>query len=418
MRIGIVTNLFPNPIQPRKAAFCRQQFTALARRHSVWVVAPVPWTDEASSWARSWGTAKLSQRQRSRQEGEATIEHPRYWFLPKLGIGQRGQGFCFERSCASSFQALLETHGADAILGCWMYPDSWAAVRLARQAGLPAAAMARGSDLHQLHRFPGRLPGTLRTLTTADRVLTVSQDLADRAATLGADRDRIRVIPNGVDKTLFRPGDQAEARHRLGFGSDLTERWILFAGNLVAIKNVDVLLQACAELNGKRSDWRLMIVGDGPTRGFLQQSAAKLRVETRVQFLGSRPHAELADLHRGSDILALPSRDEGQPNVLLEATASGIPWVASRTGGIPDLVRGPFHRLADPQRPDQIAEAIIQSFDAQERRNFCLDLEVSAKMVPSWDQSARILADSLEDMIRSRSSSSVPDSRLHAETPL
>lgn len=414
MRIGIVTNLFPNPIQPGKAAFCRQQFAALSRKHEVWVVAPVAWTDEASSLARSRGRKRLQSRRR--WEDAAAVEHPPYWFLPKLGFGQRGQGYCFERSCSSSFHAFLEARGADAILGCWIYPDSWAAIRLARQAGLPAAAMARGSDLHQLQRFPSREPGTREALAAADRVLTVSRDLADRAAALGTPRDRIRVVPNGVDKSLFIPGDQSQARSRLGFGPDLHERWIVFAGNLVEIKNVDVLLQACAELGARRSDWRLMVVGDGPARGLLETMAAKLRIDSRVQFLGSRPHAQLADWQRASDILVLPSRDEGQPNVLLEASACGIPWAASRVGGIPDLVRAPFHRLAEPNRPDQFADAIAQSLDHQERRRLNQELAEMAESIPSWDQSAAILADCLQEMIQPRSASLTLDSRRLAET--
>jgi glycosyltransferase involved in cell wall biosynthesis len=99
------------------------------------------------------------------------------------------------------------------------------------------------------------------------------------------------------------------------------------------VKAVDVLLQAWASLNDARA--RLVIVGDGVDRAALETQARALPT---VKFLGAIPQADVAGWFGVANALVLPSRHEGMPNVVVESLASGVPVVASRVGGIPELV--------------------------------------------------------------------------------
>src|SRR5690606_27591849 len=193
-------------------------------------------------------------------------------------------------------------------------------------------------------------------LCAADGVIAVSADLAARVVALGADPDRVLTVLDGVDRTLFNPGDRTQARRALGLADD--ERHLLFLGTLLPAKGVDVLLQACATLAARRADWRLHLVGDGPERARLAAQAQALGIDARVVFHGSRAHAELPEWLRASDLFVLPSRSEGIPNVLLEALSRGpdaTPMIAANgpsdrreavTGIARFLVRSVAHVLA------------------------------------------------------------------------
>jgi glycosyltransferase involved in cell wall biosynthesis len=119
-------------------------------------------------------------------------------------------------------------------------------VKLGHAAGLPVVLQVLGSDVLLLHEHPGRKRGTLEALREADGIWAVSQDLANALERLGVAKERIRVIYDGVDPTAFHPGDQGEARHRLGLAMD--KKIILFIGRFVPVKALDKLLLACDEL--------------------------------------------------------------------------------------------------------------------------------------------------------------------------
>src|SRR5439155_8415253 len=100
----------------------------------------------------------------------------------------------------------------------------------------------------ELDRFAARTAGTAAALRQADGVIAVSQELAERVLALGAEPSRVRVVIDGVDRQIFCPGDPAAARACLGL--DPNRRHLLFAGNLVPVKGLDVLMNACQLLVG------------------------------------------------------------------------------------------------------------------------------------------------------------------------
>jgi len=147
---------------------------------------------------------------------------------------------------------------------------------------------------------------------------------------------------------------------------------LLFVGNLVPVKGLDVLLAACGQLDGSAMPWQLHVVGEGPLKTALEWQARSLGIAERVSFHGARPHAQLPEWFRAADLLVLSSRSEGVPNVLLEAAACGLPFVASEVGGIPEIAPLGHSRLVPPNEPAAFGKAIeamlIAGRDAVSRR--------------------------------------------------
>lgn len=356
MRVLAITNLYPNPLQPHRAPFNRHQFRLLNDTYPVRVIAPISWTDERT--LRKAGGEPIPKSRVRIQDG-LTVVHPRYFFPPKIGRGWYGH--CFARSIRSAFRRAVAEFRPDVVFAPWAYPDGWAAGRLAQSIGLPVVIQVHGSDVLLLEQFPARKRPTVEALTAADGVVAVSRDLANKVEALGVVADRIRVVYDGVDPSLFAPGSKDQARARLGLDAS-GPPVVLFVGNLVPVKAVDVLLAAAELLQKAGTPIRLVLVGAGPLRAPLEKQAASAGLA--VQFVGSVPQTDLPDWYRAADLFVLPSHSEGVPNVLLEASACGTPWVASRVGGIPEIAHLGCSTLVPPNSPPELAAAIGASLKA------------------------------------------------------
>lgn len=392
MRVLALTNLYPTPYQPNRATFNRQQFRALAAEHEVRVIAPIAWTGEWAARRRNRGAAEALPADRRRVFDGMLVHHPRYAFTPKILRGLYGRFMA--NSVRRCFHEAAADFRPDVVLGCWAYPDGWAAVRLAREAGLPVAIKAHGSDLLTIDDQPARRRRTVEALRGADAVIAVSSHLAAQAIAMGADRDRMHVVRNGIDAETFRPGPRDEARRQLEIVC--ADPLILFVGNLVPVKAIDVLIDALASLAHQGRRFQCSLIGDGPLRTPLQARIDSLGLGERVRLLGPRPQRELPSWYRAADLVVLPSLSEGIPNVLLEAAACGTPFVASRVGGIPEIA--PDETLVPAGDREALAERMSVFLDPTTRP------ASSMKHTPSsWRESAQALGAALRTIVASGS---------------
>jgi glycosyltransferase involved in cell wall biosynthesis len=351
LRVLTLTNLYPNPFQPTRAPFNRQQLAILARKHEVRVIAPIAWMDEFQ--ARRRGNAALPSGRRIVSDG-LIVDHPRYFYLPKLG--RQWYGRCYQASVARTFDQVLEEFAPDVVFAPWAYPDGWAAVQLSKRHRLPVVVKCHGSDVLMLDQHPARQKPTVEAVRSADAVVAVSRHLAGRLLEMGVDADRVQVIIDGVDREKFSPGSKSRARERLGITTE--HPIVLFVGNLVPVKGVDVLLSSCEELFRTGVPHQLIVIGDGPLRSKLERQATALGIRESVHFQGVVKHDQLPDWFRASDLFVLPSRSEGVPSVLLEASACETPWVGSNVGGIPEIAEFGRSQLTPPGSATELARAI------------------------------------------------------------
>jgi L-malate glycosyltransferase len=147
----------------------------------------------------------------------------------------------------------------------------------------------------------------------------------------GADRGKVVVLPNAVSPEFFHAADAR--RHRQA--SSIPTLGLVARMNTRA-KNHELFLRAAARLSGKQLPVKALLIGDGPRRGELEELAQKLNIADRVTFLGER--TDIPQLLTNLDILVLPSSSESSPNVIAEAMAAGVPVVATRVGGVPELI--------------------------------------------------------------------------------
>ena len=223
----------------------------------------------------------------------------------------------------------------DLILSYWLYPDGYAAVAAAEQLGIPSIVGAIGSDIRRISDSCTRW-WTRQTLHRASFVLTVSEELRSRVLDFGIPAEKTRAVLNGCDASIFHPGDRSAARTSLGVPLDA--QVILYIGSLIPSKGLLELWEAFQRLALRRRRLRLVCVGEGPLDDTLAARAEQAGLLPRLLMPGQCGPADVARWLAACDLFCLPSHSEGCPNVVLEALASGRPVVATRVGGIPEIV--------------------------------------------------------------------------------
>ncbi len=192
------------------------------------------------------------------------------------------------------------------------------------------------------------------TLDRAARVICLTRHEAAYLRGLGVDEDRLAVVPNGVDLAEFAGLPPARAPRAGATG--------LFVGRLdPSQKGLEILVHSLAGMPSA-AGFHLRIVGeDWGGAAALRRAAARAGVEGRVTFVGPVSRSALLEEYASADLLVLPSRFEPFGIVLLEAMAAGLPVVASRVGGVPEVVvEGETGLLVDPGDTEALASAILR----------------------------------------------------------
>ena len=175
-----------------------------------------------------------------------------------------------------------------------------------------------------------------------------------------SDWDKLEVTPLGIDVSAWLPAT---------FHERPAPFELISVGRLAAVKGYPLLIDAVARLVSQGRDVRLTLVGDGPERSYLEEQSCWLGITSRIIFTGWKNQAALQELYRNSDLCVLSSFAEGVPVVLMEAMAAGVPCVAPRITGIPELIRhGIDGVLVTPSDTEELAAAIAALMDQPELR--------------------------------------------------
>jgi glycosyltransferase involved in cell wall biosynthesis len=233
----------------------------------------------------------------------------------------------------------------------------------------------------------------LAAAQAADGLLAVSAALGADMVALGMPEEKIRVHYTGVDLDAFRPGDRQAGKAALGVDGPL----LASVGALVPRKGHDLAIAALRQLPGAT----LIIAGDGPDRGKLEQAAREARVADRVRFLGAQPHAALPGLFGAADVMVLPSVSEGLANVWVEALACGTPVVTSDIGGAREAIDRPEYGRLVPRDPAAIAAAVRELLDDPVPQASVRE----GAMRFSWDKNGAELAAHLGELVDSQNRS-------------
>jgi len=351
----IVTTLYPNAVQFRHGIFVEARLRRLLAtgQFTATVIAPVPWFPSAS--ARFGQYAKYAKVPRMEIRQGIEVYHPRYLVIPKVGMVLTPLLLAWS-VWREAWRLRRKGKRWDLLDAHYYYPDGVSAALVARLLRLPLTITARGSDINVLPAFklPRKMIGwaAMRTRTS----IAVSDALRRAMINLGHDADKIEVWRNGVDLDLFRPIPKSKARERLG----LTRTTLCSVGNLIELKGHDLVIRALEHM----PDCDLIIVGDGELRDSLRQLTESLGLASRVRFLGTVRQEELVEIYSAADALVLASSREGMPNVVLEAMACDTLVVATKVGGIPEVLQGEDAGvLIETHDASHIADAVSNLFE-------------------------------------------------------
>lgn len=369
-RLLFISNLFPNPLFPGKGIFNRQMIDVLREYYDIDVISPVAWTAQL----------RMASYIPPGLDTDHGIYHPLYLYPP--GFLRTLHGQCFYHSIRSIARQLIRRYEYEMIYSSWLYPDSWAAARLAREHGLPLYVKVLGTDVNRLRAGTALARKSLAVAVEARRVLCVSEALRERLLALGCPPERAVMLRNGVNREIFKPRPREEARRELGFAP--SGRVILFVGNLLKSKGLRELLSAYRMIS--RPDLHLVIIGDGPCAAETRSLTARFPNPEQVHLMGALPLERVALWMNAAHLLCLPSHMEGLPNVVLEALASGLPVVATRVGGIPELERGDGSlTLVEPRSVAELAGALQRQLDRGDGGG-------DSSFICSWQESVAQLA--------------------------
>jgi glycosyltransferase involved in cell wall biosynthesis len=345
LRVLVVPKWYPWPDRPVFGLFCREHARALATRHDVVVLA---------SLATPRPGFAAFQLEDSVEDGIRTLRvRYRRPFLRPAAMGFQLLGML------AALRRLRSEGWRPDIVHAHVYQAAPPALALGRLSRAPVAVTEHYTGFQR-----GLVTGYDRTLARisyerADVVAPVSEELAGHLRAL-APKAAIEVVPNTVDTAAFAPPQESRDRSEPSTRPGVLNRPNEAGGRLLNVaalaekKGHRFLLDALAEL----PDATLDVVGDGELRAELERRAADLGLGDRVRFLGEQPKREVARLMREADLFVLPSLAENLPVVLIEAQASGLPAVATRVGGTPELVDAAGGTLVPPADTGTLVAAI------------------------------------------------------------
>jgi glycosyltransferase involved in cell wall biosynthesis len=263
-----------------------------------------------------------------------------------------------------------------------------AALVIHRLTGIPYSFTAHGSDLHRdRHMLREKVAGAAFVVAISEyNRRVIAEHCGERAAA------KVLVLHCGVDTSVFQPSTRGVP------GAGLSPLRILCTGTLHEVKGQTHLVEACRILAGRGVDFTCAFVGDGPDRGRLGDQVARAGLADRVAFLGRRTRAEVVRLLGEADVLvapSVPSRDgrrEGIPVAIMEGSACGIPVVASRLSGIPELVEDGKQGFLVPPGDAGALAAALETLHADPSLRLALGREGRAKVVSEFDQGSNAAA--------------------------
>jgi glycosyltransferase involved in cell wall biosynthesis len=327
LRALILTSRFPDSVRPGAGNIVERTVLALAARPGVEVevVAPIGLPPFPLSLLRRH--SRLRAVPREEMWKGLKVRRPRYPTFPYVPeLAPRS----LVRTLLPLLRGMRSGFPFDVLAAQFFWPEGPAAVALGRRLGVPVSVKGRGPDVESWAKRRGAGRMIVEAGRGADGLLAVNADLKRRMAALGMPGERIAVHYTGVDRALFRPGDRAAEKARLGIDGPL----LLSVGNLIPRKGHLLVLEALRHLPRAT----LIVAGGGPDYGRLSERAEALGLGGRVRLAGLVPHRDMPALYTAADVTVHAASVEGFANVRVESLACGTPVVTTAPGGADELI--------------------------------------------------------------------------------
>ncbi len=331
-KILVLSSLFPRKERPFAGTFVKERMFRLGKHLPVTVISPVPWFPLQSLFRMIKPGYRLGACKTEIQQG-VQVHFPRFLALP--GIGRCFDGFFMALSC----YFLVRKWDFDIIDAHFSYPEGSAASWLAKWCHKPFSITLRGTEVPHSQEVVRRNQ-LISSWDQASHIFSVSTSLKQLAVRLGAERQKISVVGNGVDCQSFYPVEREQTRAGLGIKEQ--DQVLITVAGLVPRKGFHRVINLLPQLP---ANVKYLIVGGESAEGdyseVLRDLVKRLSLRDRVLFLGPTEKAKLKPLLSAADLFVLASSNEGWANVILESMACATPVLASDVGGNKEVICQP-----------------------------------------------------------------------------
>ncbi|MBA7576799.1 putative teichuronic acid biosynthesis glycosyltransferase TuaC [subsurface metagenome] len=358
MKVLIISHMYPSASNQVSGIFVAEQVKKLARQGcEVKIISPIAWTPFPVKYlSKKWES--YSQIPLEEEREGIKVYYPRQITFPSARLFEHSGSFMYY-GIKKLVQTIYESFKFDLVNAYTILPDGFSALLLKKKIDVPIVITILGDDLLVYpYRNKWIFMNTRRTLAKATKIIAVSKHLKDRAVDeFGISEEKITVIYTGHDEKNFNLDERKQQEPSI--------KNILFLGNIIESKGVFDLLKAISIIRNsdeklfKRLSWRF--VGKISDKEKLTNFLNVYKLRNNVEVVGEVPRDEVAKYMKRADFFILPSWSEGMPVTLLEATACGLPVIATNVGGIPEVVNENTGVLVEPKKPQELACGIISA---------------------------------------------------------
>jgi len=283
-----------------------------------------------------------------------TVFDPKFFTLPMTPFRKRNGDYCYNAS-----KRILKKNNLkfDLIHAHFTWPCGYVAAKLKKEHKKKVVLTGHGFDIYELP-FRNKFWNKKATdvLKKVDKIITVSESNKKCIKVLGFNSI---VLTNGFNSKKFK-----FLKNKKGLKSELNippnKKIILHVGNLIKIKNQINIINAANELQKKRKDFVVYLIGAGPDKEKIINKIKKLKLEDHVKVLGPKTHDEIPLWMNIADLFVLPSYSEGNPTVMFEALGCGLPFIGTNVGGVSEIITSEEYGLLynDPEDYHILTELI------------------------------------------------------------
>lgn len=292
--------------------------------------------------------------------------YPRYFYFPPKRLFYGLSGNSYARNVTKFAKKNIDI--PDVIHAHHVYMDGYGMIELSKEWDVPLIVVEHGAILKQIINWNYMYAKIIKTLHAADHILCVSDDLVALILKHGIDKEKVSLVPIGVDIDIFKKGDTDIIKQ--DFSIENNVKIVLYVGQLIPRKGLNYLIEAIPKVLDKHKNIYFIFVGTGSQEKDLFDMCQQKNIPKNVQFTGNIDLCQLIKWYSIANIFVLPSLSEGRPTVIYEAMSCELPVIATDVGGVSEQVKtGHSGLIIEPRDSNALADSI----------NYLLDNEDLAK---------------------------------------